>query len=53
VGWVVVEVPDAFGTCHHVEIIRLITMRDHDGVVAARHQNNITISDGHGLIKVA
>ena len=53
VGRVVVKVPNAFGTRHHIEVIGLITMWDHDGVVATRHQNNIAIADGHGLIKVA
>ena len=37
VRWIIVEVPHTFGTCHDVEVIRFVAMRNDDGVIAARH----------------
>ena len=50
---VVVEVPDALWARHDVEVIGFVTVRDDHGMVTARHQNDVSILDGHGLVKVA
>jgi hypothetical protein len=52
VGWVVVEVPNAFRTCHDVEIVGLISVRDNHGMVTPRYEDDIAVLDGHGLVKV-
>ena len=52
VGWVVVEVPNAFRTCHDVEIVGFISVRDNHGMVTPRHEDDIAVLDGHGLVKV-
>ena len=52
VGWVVVEVPNAFRACHDVEIVGFISVRDNHGMVTPRHEDDIAILDRHGLVKV-
>jgi hypothetical protein len=46
-------VPDAFGTCHDIEVIGLVAMRDHDGMITTRHQDNVSVLDSHRLIDIA
>jgi hypothetical protein len=53
VSRVVVKVPDAFWACHDVEVIGLVTVRDDDRMVAARHEDNIAVFDSHRLVDVA
>src|SRR5580704_2642814 len=52
VGWVVVEVPNAFRTCHDVEAVGFVSVRDNHGMVTPRHKDDIAVLDGHGLVKV-
>jgi hypothetical protein len=52
VSRIVVKVPDAFWACHDVEVIGLVAVRDDDRMVSTRHKDDITISDGHRLVKV-
>ena len=52
VGWIVVEVPNAFRTCHDVEIVGFVSVRDNHGMVTSRHEDDIAVLDCHGLVKV-
>jgi hypothetical protein len=52
VGWVVVEVANAFRSCHDVEIVGFVSVRDNHGVGASRHEDDIAVFNGHGLVKV-
>jgi hypothetical protein len=47
------KTPDAFGTCHDVEIVGLIPVRDHNRVITSGNENYITVFDCHGFIEVA
>jgi hypothetical protein len=49
----VVKVPDAFGTCHNVEVIGLVAMRDDDRMVPTRYEDDIAVLDSHRLVNVA
>src|SRR5580704_15339102 len=52
VGWVVMEVPNAFRTCHDVEIVGFVSVRDNHWMVTPRHEDDIAVLDGHGIVKV-
>jgi hypothetical protein len=53
VGRVVLETPNSFWARHDIEIIGLVAVRNHNGMVASRDENDIAIFDRHGFINVA
>ena len=50
---VIVEVPNTLRTRRDVEVVGFVSVRDDNGMVTSRHQDDITILDGHGLVQVA
>src|SRR4029077_7348133 len=53
VSGIIVEVPNALGTCHHIKIVRFVSVWDDDRMVTPGHQDNIAVLDSHGLVNIA
>ena len=49
---VIVKVPNALRTCHNVEVIGFVSIRDDDGMVTPRYEDDIAVLHGHGLVNV-
>jgi hypothetical protein len=52
VSRVIVKVPNALRTCHNVEVIGFVSIRDDDGMVTPRYEDDIAVLHGHGLVNV-
>ena len=44
--------PNALRTCHNVEVIGFVSIRNDDGMITARHEDNIAVLHGHGFVNV-
>jgi hypothetical protein len=52
VSGIIVEVPNALRSCHHVKIVRFVSVWDDDWMVTPRDQDNIAVLDSHGLVNI-
>src|SRR5450432_477329 len=45
--------PNAFRTSHDVEIVGFVSVRNYHRMVTPRHQDDVAVLDGHGLVEIA
>src|SRR5438128_11716672 len=48
---IVLEVPFAFGSRHHIQIIRVVTIGDDHGMIAPRNEHDVVVFDRERLVQ--